>query len=85
LNSSPNANYHGNKIKEGEMDRTCSMHGSDERWVKIFWSENLKEKKPLRRFGVERGVILRCTLEKEGLRFRAGFIWRRIRSSGGLL
>jgi hypothetical protein len=45
----------------------------------------LSEKKRLRDIHIDERIILKCILRKYSVRFWAGFIWLRIRSSGGVL
>jgi len=50
-----------------------------------FWLVNLRERDHLQDLGEEDRIMLNWILGKEGGKLWVGFIWLRIRTSGGLL
>jgi hypothetical protein len=51
----------------------------------IFLLENLKGRDHSEDLGVDGRITLECIFEKLNVKMWTGFIWFRIRSSGGLL
>jgi hypothetical protein len=47
--------------------------------------EKPKKKKHLEDIGIDGGTILKCLLQKLGIRIQTGFIWLRIGSSVGFV
>jgi hypothetical protein len=53
------------KIKEDEMDETCSMHGGGEKLVRTkSLSGNLKGQEKLGKVGIHGRILLKCILHK---------------------
>jgi hypothetical protein len=74
----------GDQIKEHETVRACSKNGMDEMHTKIE-SRNGKERDYLEYLGVDGRIISRWIFKKVSVKLWAGFIWLRIRTSGGIL
>jgi len=39
--------YYGDEMKEYEMGGECGTHGKEDKYIRRFWWENLKEIDPL--------------------------------------
>jgi hypothetical protein len=50
-----------------------------------FWMEDLEERSHLADFRIYESIILKWNVEKYAAKVWIGFIWLRIRTSGGLL
>jgi hypothetical protein len=57
------------------------MHGGDQE----FWLESLKGRDHSEELDVDRRILLKCILGKQGLGMWIGIIWLRIMTGGGLL
>jgi len=51
-------------MEEDEMGEACSTHGSDVKYLKKFWLENLKERDHAEDLGVDGRIILDWILGK---------------------
>jgi hypothetical protein len=66
-------------MKEYEMGGECGRHGKEEKYIRRFWWENLKEKDPLEKKNRCSGkIIINLTLNKWDGKLRSGFIWLKI-------
>jgi hypothetical protein len=66
------------------MGSKCSTEGELINVYKIM-VESVKGRKRLEHRGVDKKIILKCVLNKLGVRSGVGFIWLRRGTDGGLL
>jgi hypothetical protein len=67
------------------MGGPCSKYGGEERRIQGFWLGNLRERDHLEDPGLDGRIILRMSFMKWDVRTRAGSMWLRIGTGGGLL
>jgi len=67
------------------MGGACNTHERFEKWIKKFWSENLKGRNHSEDLGIDGKIILERILWKQIGKVWTGFIWVRIGTYSDLL